>query len=74
MTDHTFATEISARGRQEISKITMSELYQIIGERLQYYSSGYSDPDAFCQNVCCEVEKAMGIYPNVPKITEDDGA
>lgn len=24
------------------------------------------DPIAICQNMCCEVEKVMGIYPNAP--------
>ncbi len=24
------------------------------------------DPMAICKNLCCEVEKAMGIFPNVP--------
>ncbi len=28
---------------------------------------GDVDPLALMQNVCCRVEKAMGIYPNVPK-------
>jgi len=26
------------------------------------------DPVAVIQNVCCEVEKMMGIYPNVPPL------
>lgn len=28
------------------------------------------DPMAICQNLCCEVEKAMGIYPNVPGLVD----
>lgn len=33
------------------------------------------DPLALMQNICCRVEKVMGIYPNVPKLhceTEPD--
>jgi hypothetical protein len=26
------------------------------------------DPGAIVQNFCCEVEKIMGIFPNVPKL------
>jgi hypothetical protein len=26
------------------------------------------DPMAICQNLSCEVERLMGIYPNVPKL------
>ena len=28
------------------------------------------DPMAICQNLCCEVERLMGIYPNVPELQE----
>lgn len=28
------------------------------------------DPIAICQNLSCEVEKLMGIYPNVPELKE----
>ena len=27
------------------------------------------DPLAICRNLSCEIERAMGIYPNVPKLT-----
>lgn len=30
------------------------------------------DPLAICQNLSCEVERLMGIFPNLPKLT--DGA
>lgn len=26
------------------------------------------DPMAICQNLSCEIERAMGIFPNVPKL------
>lgn len=28
------------------------------------------DPMAVCQNLCCEVERIMGIFPNVPPLEE----
>jgi hypothetical protein len=28
------------------------------------------DPMAICQNLSCEVERLMGIYPNVPELKE----
>lgn len=28
------------------------------------------DPVAIVQNLCCEVERTMGIFPNVPRIRE----
>lgn len=28
------------------------------------------DPMAVCQNLSCEVERAMGIFPNVPELTK----
>lgn len=30
------------------------------------------DPLALCQNFCCEVEKMMGIFPNVPELINKD--
>lgn len=35
--------------------------------------SGEADPVAVCQNLCCEVERIMGIYPNVPSLTKGAG-
>ncbi len=32
------------------------------------------DPQAFIQNLCVEVEKAMGIYPNVPSLKAEEQA
>lgn len=45
--------------------IKMHEIYTIIRERLNYVDGNF-DPDAVCQNICCEIEKKMGIFPNVP--------
>lgn len=33
-----------------------------------YQLKGEPDYMAVCQNLCCEIEKIMGIYPNVPKL------
>lgn len=55
------------RGQTPVAGITYSQLYDIVRARIEYFRERSSDPDAFCQNVCCEVEKAAGIYPNVPK-------
>lgn len=30
------------------------------------------DPMAIAQNIACEVERVMGIYPNVPALVEDE--
>jgi hypothetical protein len=27
------------------------------------------DPVAICQNLSCEIERIMGIFPNVPNLT-----
>lgn len=34
-----------------------------------YKLKGTIDPIALAQNLSCEIEKLMGIYPNVPKLT-----
>lgn len=42
------------------------------------YESHENDPDfdpmAVIQNMLCHVERRMGIYPNVPKLTSSDSA
>lgn len=45
----------------EFSALCEDDLYQLIGN---------IDPIAFCQNLSIEVEKTMGIYPNIPKLHE----
>jgi hypothetical protein len=54
------------RGLTEISGVTYRQLYDIVRRKLDYFHPDRSDPDAFCQDMCCQVEKAQGIYPNVP--------
>lgn len=46
----------------EDAALCESDLYGFNLDRL--------DPIAICQNLCCEVEKAMGIFPNVPELRE----
>jgi hypothetical protein len=54
---------------QTIATISFADLYKIVRNKLDYYHQDRSDPDAFCQDMCCQIEKAMGIYPNVPQLT-----
>ena len=44
----------------EIAAICENDVYGFNLDRL--------DPIAICQNLSCEIERAMGIYPNVPKL------
>lgn len=50
------------RGSTKVD-LTFAELYDLVREKLEYYRDG--DPDAFCQDLGCRIEKKMGIYPNV---------
>jgi len=47
--------------------IPMHELYDLIRARLEYVKGDF-DPDAVCQNICCEVEKNQGTFPNNPPV------
>lgn len=42
-------------------------------EQDMYTLRGDVDPMAFCQNLACEVERAMGIFPNVPPLEFKEG-
>lgn len=68
------------RAQYEIAPgLTMAALYKIFHDRLEYCRVNVidgltqrtlpleklTDIDVLCQNACCEVEKALGIYPNV---------
>lgn len=70
------------RGRTEVKGITMRDVrdcyirgcYESSGlPREQWPKSIYElpwddmDPMAVSQNILCEIEKMMGIFPNVPK-------
>lgn len=41
----------------------------VISENDLYTLIGGFDPVAVSQNLTCEIEKIMGIYPNVPELT-----
>lgn len=60
-------TFLGERGQTEIKGITYQQLYEMLVERVLYYRHGQTDPEAFAQNVCVQVEKLMGIFPNVKK-------
>jgi hypothetical protein len=64
-----FSDKEGRRGKTVVS-LPMWKLYQIVRDRIEYMcvNKGSIDPDAVCQNVGVEVEKAMGIYPNVEKL------
>lgn len=53
-------------GRRGSATVTipMHELYTLIRERLEYVKGDF-DPDAVCQNICVEIEKQQGTFPNV---------
>lgn len=54
----------SNRAQTEV-KITFEQLYKIVREKLYYFHPDTSDPDAFCQDMCCRIEEIMGIFPNI---------
>lgn len=74
MTEHQPQTFLGTRGETEIKGVTVKDVYKLVLARLEYFHPDKCDPDAFCQNICCEIEKKMGIYPNVPRLmrTGDD--
>lgn len=51
------------RGSASIT-IPMHELYDLIRARLEWVKGDF-DPGAVCQNICVEVEKNQGTYPNL---------
>lgn len=46
----------------EFAAICENDVYSLVGS---------IDPIAVAQNLCCEIEKIMGIYPNVPELLTD---
>ena len=53
-----FAYEEACKGQDAV--LSENDLYGFNIDKL--------DPMAIVQNLCCEVEKIMGIYPNVPEL------
>jgi hypothetical protein len=50
--------------RKQIVSLPMDVLLAIIRERLEYLQHG-SDLDAVTQQAACEIERAMGVFPNL---------
>jgi hypothetical protein len=63
---------MSKRREQEVTGVTMRQLYELVRGKLESYDSATSDPDAFCQDMCCEIEKLMGIFPNIEEAVHYD--
>jgi hypothetical protein len=66
MRKHAPQTFLGARGETTCT-LTIGQLYQAFLDRAQYIRPD-TDLDASAQAFCCEIEKAMGIYPNVPLV------
>lgn len=45
--------------------LRMKDLYRIISDRLEYSPDFDGDIDAVTQQACVEVEKRLGIFPNI---------
>lgn len=68
-------------GGQRISGINTRPFYEealkgeagVLAENDLYgWSHDELDPMAVVQNLCCEIEKIMGIFPNVPDLVESN--
>ncbi len=56
------------RHSTEIKGINFKHIYAImeyIYKEMPYFFNPESNGTALCQNICMEIEKAMGIYPNI---------
>ena len=51
----------------ELQKIADCAIY----EKMYETNIENVDPGAIWQNMACQIEKMMGIYPNVPKLTSE---
>lgn len=47
----------------EVARLSPNDLFNMLGG---------VDPVAVCQNMMCEIEKMMGIYPNIPLTTNSN--
>jgi hypothetical protein len=78
-------TDQGTRGKQEVKGLTVRDITDCV--RIALWESAFSpddavsiydvdlsevDPIAVEQNVTCNIEKMMGIYPNVPKLKDID--
>lgn len=50
------------------ANVTLADIYKIVRRKLEWFHPERSDPDAFCQDMCCQIEKLNGTYPNVPEL------
>lgn len=64
MSEQLFNNPRGHRGSAVVT-IPMHELYDLVRKRLEWVDMNV-DPDALCQNICVEVEKQQGTFPNVP--------
>jgi hypothetical protein len=55
----------STRGDTIVEGVTLKQIYAYVKR-----NAVYTDPDAQAQNVCCAIEKEMGIYPNIERLVE----
>jgi hypothetical protein len=53
------ATLIDEANKGEAAVLCENDLFELVGD---------ADPVAVAQNLGCEIERAMGIFPNVPKL------
>jgi hypothetical protein len=58
-------TVYGIRGETLIENVSYRDLYKIVLDKLEYYHPDRCDPEAFCQDLCCRIEKKQGIFPNV---------
>jgi hypothetical protein len=69
-------TDYGERGSSEVNGIKFSDLFQAVSVAIkesctdeQEFDELKIDPESVSQNVTCNVEKLMGIYPNVPQFS-----
>jgi hypothetical protein len=78
-------TDKGERGKTEVKSLTMRDITDCA--RIAIWESAFSpenaesiydidlskvDPVAIEQNLACNIEKMMGIYPNAPKLSGSD--
>lgn len=54
--------------RPRYAQATRGELAELGEGDLYGFDLDQLGPMAICQNLCCEVERVMGIFPNVPSL------
>jgi hypothetical protein len=67
-------TDEGERGKTLVKGLTMRDVSDCIrrGFALATTEHDSVDPVAVAQNACCEIEKMMGIFPNLPSGVGDD--